>query len=787
MILRAVGLCFLVASSALGSPVSQFLELQTAGPKDAGLQNNEQTVERNSSEVNSSDLSLELHSPSPAELINSTQRLAVDQIESLLQSGQYSDSVSQLQSLKDLSPLLIERTAMQRASTQGIQPYQTLESWYQVKLQSALAAEPSLLAEFHQQWDAMASASIKQIQRSKSIQDAQANVGRYRSTSDGDLMALMLVDLQLEKGQAVAAVQSLCTHFSGLLRSNLRELNPQAASTSIMQHQLWKWAQSNPSLLKQCQDQWKIQAGKNEKLTVDVLSRLLTATAIQPQTLDFDSTLTWIESATKFLQNAEQRNRLEIAIREVQAWPSTQSTGTQSSSSQRVRVDFDQRSAWQLQLERWVNSSDLTPATKPPVGQLQAALPYHPVVYDGKVFVHELTRIRSYQLDNGSAWPKGSPNTSVFDSQISATALVPLGYPLVGLPRGDLAIEAGCIYARMGSPVTAWVNRSKSNDGSSISFITGLDIDRQGALLAGFPLRLTPPNFKDAEFEGTPVIDGRQLIVAISERDNVGVRRSLAAFDRFSGALRWRTQALGSGVVVGSERANLISASQPMVIGGSVFYNTDLGSIACVDAASGKTVWLSRYQRSHRLQADFPRPNRFRYRDGNACLVHHGAVFCMPQDCPEVFALDLCTGELVWSSNDTDVADCTNIVGVRGKSLILGGDRLVWLHGSTGSVLSQFPSATTPGTMNALPQPRGLGQAGLIAERVYFPTAQQLFVFAADQSNRGSANTSSIESPVVLEQMSTRYVGAEGANWFVSDPVILLATPGRLICFQADP
>ncbi len=782
MILRAIGLCFLVATSALSVAASQSPELQTDELQTAELQDTEQTVDASSPEAKPSDLVLDLHSPSPAELINSTQRLAVDQIDTLLQSGQNSDAVSQLQSLKDLRPLLIERTSMQRASTQGVQPYQTLESWYQVKLQAALAAEPSLLAEFHQQWDAMASASIKQVQRSKSIQDAQDNVNRFRSTSDGDLLALMLVDLQLEKGQAVAAVQSLCTHFPGLLSSNLRGLNPQAASSSIMQHQLWKWAQSDPSLLKRCQDQWKIQAGKNEKLTVDVLSRLLTATTIQPQALDFDSTLIWTENATKLLQNDEQRKRLETVAREVQTWPDAPSL-----RSERTKVDFDQRAAWQLQLERWVNSSDLTPATKPPVGQLQASLPYHPVVYGGKVFVHELTRIRSYQLDNGSAWPKGTPNTSLFDSQISATALVPLGYPLVGLPRGGLAIEAGCIYARMGSPVTAWVNRSKSNDGSSISFITGLDIDRQGALLAGFPLRLTPPQFKDAEFEGTPVIDGNQLIVAVSERDNVGVRRSLAAFDRFSGALRWRTQALGSGVVVGSERANLISASQPMVIGGSVFYNTDLGSIACVDASSGKTVWLSRYQRSHRLQAEFPRPNRFRYRDGNACLVHHGMVYCMPQDCPEVFALDLCTGELVWSSNDTDVADCTNIVGVRGASLILCGDRLVWIHAGNGRVLSQFPSATTPGTMNALPQPRGLGRAGLIDNRVYLPTAQQLFVFEADQSSRGSANAPSIESPAVLQQVSTRYVGAEGANWFVSDPAILLATPGRLICFQADP
>lgn len=110
-----------------------------------------------------------------------------------------------------------------------------------------------------------------------------------------------------------------------------------------MQHQLWKWAQNNPSVLKQCQEQWKIEAGKNEKLTVEVLSRLLTATAIQPQVLDFDSTLDWIETATKFLQNVEQRNRLETVAREVRAWPSTLSAETQSAGAVRAKVDFDQR------------------------------------------------------------------------------------------------------------------------------------------------------------------------------------------------------------------------------------------------------------------------------------------------------------------------------------------------------------------------------------------------------------------------------------------------------------
>jgi outer membrane protein assembly factor BamB len=187
----------------------------------------------------------------------------------------------------------------------------------------------------------------------------------------------------------------------------------------------------------------------------------------------------------------------------------------------------------------------------------------------------------------------------------------------------------------------------------------------------------------------------------------------------------------------------------------------------------------------HRLQSDYPKPNRFRYRDGNGCVVNQGLVYCMPQDCPELLALDAITGDLVWSTNDQDVCDCTYQLGVQGESLIVGGDRLVWLDRTSGRLIGQFPVQGTPGVVNALPQPRGLGRAFLVADRVYWPTSEKMYVFGADASHSVNKSSKPLDTPPLLQVMESISLGNEGGNVYVDGPWVLLATPGRLICFYS--
>lgn len=451
---------------------------------------------------------------------------------------------------------------------------------------------------------------------------------------------------------------------------------------------------------------------------------------------------------------------------------------------------------WSHALERFSVTNDLTSAHGAPVAESsRATLPYYPAVHDGVVFVNEMTRIVAYDLKTGAAWPQGSGGLPLFESELSAASYLPLGYPMVGSPRGTLNIADGCLYARMGSPVTGRLHGRPANVGrsdASLSYLVGLDLSKQGSMLPGFPLHLSAADFAEAqfpaaeftaaEFDGPPLAWGDLLIVAVAQRDHVGLRRSLAAFDRITGELRWKSGVLASGSIPDTQRANLIAHQQLTLAGGRLYYNTHLGSIVCLDPLNGQTQWLVQYS-TPRVNSAFPKPNRYRYRDLTPCLLSAGLVFCAPQDAPEIFALDAITGELVWSTDQSSVADAVQLLGTVGDALIVSGDRLVWLDKRTGAVTASFPGSTTPIVGGALPSPRGLGRGFISGRYVYWPAAAEIFVFSA-QLPPGSSAAGGM--PAIAGRIPVRPSGGEGVNVLVIDRTLLVASPSRLMAFGAD-
>jgi outer membrane protein assembly factor BamB len=330
----------------------------------------------------------------------------------------------------------------------------------------------------------------------------------------------------------------------------------------------------------------------------------------------------------------------------------------------------------------------------------------------------------------------------------------------------------------MGAPVTGWANGEKAGDGGSIGYIVGIDLQRQGSLLKGFPLHLSQFDFGGSEPEGCPLVVGDKLFVTVAKRDNVGLRRSVAAFDRFGGQLIWKSPALAIGTVEGSDRANLLSHQLLTMEGGRLFYNTNLGSVACLDPLTGQIEWLVRYRRHDKEKQAYPRSDRFRYRDLNPCVVHGGLVYCSPQDCPEVFALDALTGDLVWSTDDSAAGDAIHILGVTEDHLIVSGDRLIWLDRRSGRVDARFPAAGNSGTLNSLPSPRGLGRGMISAGEIYWPTANEIIVFATALKNRKS-----VDAPPMQRRIRLDTRGSEGGNLVAADGWLLVATPSRLMAF----
>ncbi|MEZ6136152.1 MAG: PQQ-binding-like beta-propeller repeat protein [Pirellulaceae bacterium] len=696
--------------------------------------------------------------PPPA-MAGSAERLLMEQVAELAQAGEVDEALASLQKLYDQGAGgLVEGGPPVKTRTLTTQRFIPLRQWCQQKSRSILDQHAAIFRErYLQSVDGLADAALVSLQREKDIIETKQVVERYALSSRGNDLSLFLVDLFLERGWTLAAMVEL------------QRVAPELLGQPVV----------------------------DDQRLADALQRVLMAAAMQPE-LHERSLLARARKLAQGLAPARATQLLELSDQMTRwqplpnspAWTTFAATASRSGSRYRLgtnpsnedtRGPFDLAvwPTWQQQLDGFSTSSDRTDASKPRVGETErGALPYHPVVVDDRLYVHELTRIRAYDLETGKPWPNPSLHQPLFDSQISTAAYVPLGYPLVGIPRGTLAIDEQRLYARMGTPVTGWANRQQVEDGKSRSYLVGLDLKRQGSMLPGFPLHLAQPEFTNSEFEGCPLVLGETLLVAIVERDNVGLRRSVIAVDGSSGEILWRSKVLASGSVEGSDRANLITHQLLTYAGGRVFYNTNLGAVACLDPLTGDTEWLFSYARIDRAKQDYPTPDRYRYRDLNPCMVAAGLVYCMPQDCAEMFALDAVDGHLAWASDDRQVADAIHILGVSGNSVLVSGDRLVWLDPDNGRVQASFPGAGTPGTTNALPSPRGLGRGALIGEQVYWPTAGEVFVFAGSMSDLENP-----DAPQITARMRLGSRGGAGGNLCSAAGRLIYSSPTRLMVF----
>jgi putative membrane protein len=777
----------------------------------------------------------------PAQLATAAERLTIAQTGELIEAGEINEALRLLEKLLDeAEDRMVATTGPQHAATLTTQRYIPLAQWSGQRTVALLQQFPDTAAKVLARQREPATLALEQLQETKDLRATQLAARRFLATELGGQFQLFMSDLYLERGWGIAASQAVESirgetrvgansppgepPVFGSLAAPLVWQQLAAGRTAAEQERLWQALFASPSLRSSdappSSDRSQTSpdpglVGSQAAVDLnDIVLRLVIAATMNSESLDAPATRAWGFEVARH-SNAAAGEKLKSAIEQIAAWPPLatrpttvdsfhwppvgQDAGTEdavaSAPGDRDATDPVHRAyvswpTWSQPLERFSASSDRLAASKPRVAESErATLPYFPVVDKGIVFVNEMTRIVAYDLETGAPWPDAKTGLSLFDSELSAASYLPLGYPMIGSPRGTLHIANHCLYARMGSPITGRIqSRSPGGAGgdTSLSYLVGLDLSKQGSMLPGFPLHLSNADlsnvdFDGAEFDGPPLAWGDMLIVAVAQRDHVGLRRSIAAFDRVTGKLLWKSGVLGSGSVTGGEHANLIAHQQLTLAGGRLYTNTNLGAIACLDPTTGQVQWLVQYSTPHD-NPSFPKPDRYRYRDLTPCLVSAGLVYCAPQDTPEIFALDALTGELVWSTDDLSVADANQLLGAPGDALIVGGDRLVWLDKRTGRVAATFPGSTTPIVGGALPNPRGLGRGTISGQHVYWPTAGEIYVFSAQLPGADAVG----DTPTIVRRIEVAPGGGNGVNVLIVGETLLVASPSRLMAYRAD-
>ena len=493
----------------------------------------------------------------------------------------------------------------------------------------------------------------------------------------------------------------------------------------------------------------------------------------------------------EILAEALESDRLGPPREPDSRWP------TFAGSYQRTRVapaPIDVGSLqWRIDIEKvplaqvpgYVNQRMLGGATVS-TPSAEKLLAFHPIVLGEQVIVCDGSRVLAYNLNDrpGEGEPSGAKLViPVWKYPPDEDAQVPQARSSSPpIPRYTLTAFGNRIYARMGlhGPPDGGMRFRPT---PSTNSIVALDWSTQGKFLweqksnaVALPNRPHDRNGnRTVSFEGTPVADERNVYLALTDRQQNKNELYVACLDAETGAVRW-VRYVGAGSPLGNNNINNFGGfgMQPTpppdddynhrllsLEGTTLYYQTNLGALAAIDAATGSTLWVASYPRQDQRVAGSSAD-----RDLNPAVIHDGRVFVAPADADAIFAFDSASGRLLWQS-DRRIADdikLSHVLGVAKGRLVVTGNRVVLLNEKTGALVQAWPDAG-----KALD---GYGRGLLAGDKIYWPTQNEIEVL--DQ--RTGLRT---EPPIkLLESFHTK-----GGNLVAGDGYLVVAQSDGLVVF----
>ncbi len=192
-----------------------------------------------------------------------------------------------------------------------------------------------------------------------------------------------------------------------------------------------------------------------------------------------------------------------------------------------------------------------------------------------------------------------------------------------GVPRLTLDAADGVVYARVGTLATS---RAQATQAVANDRIIGLDLAREGLLTFQ-----SPQEDGAWAFDGAPVSDGRRVFVAM-RRSDITPRAYVVCFDAATGVRQWRTP-IGAADTIAGGAADEITHNLLTLVENRIYFNTNLGLVAALDAASGDVCWISRYDRLTGKAFTVGSAVSLHFdRDPSPCVYHDGLLFVAPSD-----------------------------------------------------------------------------------------------------------------------------------------------------------
>lgn len=396
---------------------------------------------------------------------------------------------------------------------------------------------------------------------------------------------------------------------------------------------------------------------------------------------------------------------------------------------------------------------DLTFTTRRLAEDHHEPLSYYPLVVGELLLLNNQYEIRAYNMRTGeAAW--GQDPVIYRDEEFSAERI--RSRTALGVPRFTLTAFGGKLFARMGNPVTG--SQSEQPIPSSQGYIACLDLAAEGKLL----WRAAPLEERWS-FEGSPLSDGQRVFVGM-RRSDVRPQAHVACLDVRTGQLLWR-RLVSSAETPAQGQYDEITHNLLTWHEGTLYYNTNLGAVAALDARSGHIAWLTVYPRAK--AGDLTQRATHFYRDLTPCVYDRGRLFVAPSDAPPVFALDAASGLLLWKA-ETSTDAPIHLLGVAGGHLWASGEKLWWFDAVNGNRHGWWPGGPTP---------KSHGRGALAGGKVYWPTAHEIYIF--DQRSGLQAR-----QPIELSMRGGKSVPLRGGNLLVSGGYLFIITNDNLFALD---
>lgn len=333
------------------------------------------------------------------------------------------------------------------------------------------------------------------------------------------------------------------------------------------------------------------------------------------------------------------------------------------------------------------------------------ALRYPLVVGTGpaaRVIVRDEQTLTAYQLADGKLlWQ--SPPMPVNEVASGTNTFAPLAGDMgrYTLAAGSGNLYTVCGYKRIDPSTYRKFGTEGPSDGSTLAAVALADGNLVWEIGRG---KGAQEALKTAKFLSAPTYhEGRLYVLS-----RAGLHYRSLCVDAGTGALVWETT-LGpvptttgeSGTWQAAYTTELLTerGTPPAVANGRVFFATNAGLIAALDAATGQPIWAHRYDSSISGQAtdttmrsvadraywliSVRRPLRMQ----NPLVVAGGRVLALPCDSDSLLSISETDGRLLWQKPRED-QECLSYAP--GDRVVLTGPDIVVLQATTGEAVRRI-------------------------------------------------------------------------------------------------